>query len=450
MALNSAAFLFMFLPLLFILCRVLPKGRRWLLAAGSLLFYAFGSLTALPLLLCAVLLNLLVGRQLAKGGGKGWLLLGLGFNLGALLFYKYLGFLLGLFGLVWDALALPPGLSFFTFQAISYLLDVYRGDTQALRSPLDMTLYLALFPRLLSGPLQRCGDFTAQLAGKQPDAEGCAAPLRRFTVGLAKKLLLAESLRAVADGIFALSPAALNAPAAWLGAIAYTLQLYFDFSGYTDMAIGVGGLFGFTLPENFDRPYTAVSLTDFWRRWHITLSRWFRDYVYIPLGGNRRGQGRTALNKLCVFLLTGLWHGAGWTFLLWGLWHGAFMMLESACRPFADFLKRHRLLGRVYTLLVVVLGFVLFRAESLGAAWGLLSRLFAFAPSPEAALTLTRLLDGAHIAALLGGAALSLLPRLPAREKWLPLRNFAALLLLLLSLLALAGGGFSPFIYARF
>ena len=466
MVFSSPVYLFCFFPCLFLLSRILPsrRGKEALLAAAGLVFYAFGELRYVPLLLFTALLHYALGRRMPRSGHKKALCaLGVLFDLFLLGRFKYAAFLCGAVNaLLGTSLSVvsrsqPAGLSFFTFLAISYLADVYRGDDPGAEDFLSFLLYLSFFPRLLSGPLVRHRDHAAQLAQLRFTREDAAAGLRRFTLGLGKKLLLADMLGSVADRVLAPGAAELTAPLAWLGAVAYTLQLYFDFSGYSDMAIGMGRLFGFRFPENFDRPYVSASLTEFWRRWHITLSGWFRDYVYIPLGGNRDGRGRTALHKICVFLLTGLWHGAGWNFVLWGLWHGLFMMAESGGRDFLERLRRTRP-GRaalhIYTLLVVTVGFVLFRAATLSEALGILGAMFRFdfTLRPAAALLLRQVLDGAHAAALAAGAVLALCPRPPepetARQELL--FDLGTLLLFLLALLALAGGSFTPFIYFQF
>ncbi len=472
MVFNSAVFLFVFFPAVFLLYRLVPgsRGKNALLVAASLVFYAFGRPAYLALLLGSALVNWAAGLLLRRESGPRRLCcaLGVALNLAALGVFKYLDFFTGtlnaLFGCAIPAanIPLPLGVSFFTFQAVSYLVDVYRDPAQGAADFGTLLLYLSFFPKLLAGPIVRFGDAAPQIAARQTAPEDTAAGLRRFARGLAKKVLIADAVGAAADAVFALAPEALDARLAWLGAAAYTLQLYFDFSGYSDMAIGLGRTFGFRFPENFNYPYVSLTLTEFWRRWHITLSRWFRDYVYIPLGGNRRGKGRTALNKLIVFLLTGLWHGAGWTFVLWGAWHGLFLMLESAAKPFFARLegsRAGRAALRLYTLLTVTLGFVIFRAASAGGAWGVISHLVAFSPAPAvrdaATLLLQTTLDGRHVLALALAVLFSapVLPRLTAR---LPergaaaMKNAAALALFALSLLAVAGSGFTPFIYAQF
>ena len=277
--------------------------------------------------------------------------------------------------------------------------------------------------------------------------------MKRFIAGLGKKLILSGVLGAMVDSIFALDSAVLNAPLAWLGAVGYCLQLYFDFSGYTDMAIGLGTFFGFTTVENFNHPYTAVSIGDFWRRWHISLSSWFRDYVYIPLGGNRKGALRAGINKSIVFLLCGLWHGASWTFLLWGIWHGIFSLLESANIIPAKKLAKHPLLGHIYTLLVVLIGFVMFRATTVSQGFSFLAAMFTgFTATAVSTVALHQIVTAEAVIMLVLGSLLCLpLPAKVTQSKlWPVLSCVGSVLLLALSIIALAAGGFAPSIYAKF
>ena len=468
MRFDSVLFLSCFLPglaLLYLPCRRNAWAGRLLLLAASLLFYAFSGLTGLLLLLAAWAVNYLLGLLLlAKRGRKGVLAVAVGLNLALLTAFQYLDFLLGslfpgqaaTFGLL--RTAAPAGVSFFTFKSISYLADAYRDRSRVARNPLRLLLYLSFFPQLMAGPITRFSDFD-RLPAEGALWRDYGDGLRRFVCGLGKKLFLSAAAARVADAAFT-PGGALDARLAWAGALAYLLQIYYDFSGYSDMAIGLGSMFGFPAPENFNYPYIAASIGEFWRRWHISLSSWFRDYLYIPLGGNRRGKGRAALNKLLVFTLCGLWHGAAWTFLLWGLWHGLLAALESLggarLRRFLGSLPG-RLLGHVWTLLAVCLGFVLFRADSVGQGIGYLAAMLGARPlSAAAGLTLATVLDGATVL-LLGLGVLFCVPlsRLPQlrsfREGRLrPAGYCACFLLLLLCLTELAGGGFAPFIYFQF
>ncbi|MCI8524795.1 MAG: MBOAT family protein [Oscillospiraceae bacterium] len=458
MSFPSILFLSAFLPLtaaLYYLARGL-RARNLLLAAAGLVFYAFGRLADLPILLSSVLVHYLAGRLLLRltRGRRAVVVVTAALDLGLLIFYKYLSFFLPFAGLT--ARTLPLGISFFTFQGISYVVDAYRDRDAASRRFFPVLQYLAFFPNLVSGPLQKFRDFRSRLTARRTSPQDITVSLRRFTVGLAKKLIVAGTLGAAADAVFALAPGEVDIRSAWLGALCYALQIYFDFSGYSDMAVGVAGLFGFPLPENFRYPYRAASITDFWRRWHMSLSGWFRDYLYIPLGGSRRGRGRAMLNKGVVFLATGLWHGASWTFVLWGLWHGLFAILETAA-PSLRKRAEGRWWGHGYALLAVVLGFVLFRAESVGQAVRIVSQMFAgFHLTQATTFLLQAVLSRKVLAVFILACVLSLgaAPWLARRlGNWKKLENAqmaGTLLLLLLSLLALAGGSFQPFIYQQF
>lgn len=334
----------------------------------SLLLYAWGGVSYTGILVGSILLNYGVGLCLRGRGKRWWLTLGIVANLAVLAYFKYamfalgqandLAHLLGKTGWTIPRITLPLGISFYTFQAISYLVDTFRGTTPAQRNPFRLGLYISFFPQLIAGPIVRYQDMNRQLQERYTSWENTAQGLERFISGLAKKVLIANTLAVVVEEIFSLDFTAMDPLTAWAGVLLYAAQIYYDFSGYSDMAIGLGLLFGFRLPENFDFPYASRSIREFWRRWHITLGAWFRDYLYIPLGGSRGGQWLTARNLLLVFLATGLWHGAAWAFVLWGLWHGLFIVLERQ--------RWWPLRGVWYALPVVLLGWVLFRTESLG------------------------------------------------------------------------------------
>ena len=389
MAFSSMTFLFGFLPLSLICYFLLParcrRGRNAVLLLFSLAFYAWGGIRLLPVLLASCVLNWAGALLAAPGKPRRKAAYGtaLALNIAMLGYFKYTGFLaanlnaLGA-GLTVPAIALPAGISFFTFQAIAYLTDVYRGTIPAERSLARVTLFMAFFPQLLQGPILRYGGFAPALTHRRETASDAAEGAVRFCFGLGKKVLLADALGQIADGAFS-AGGRLTVSLAWLGAIAYTLQLYFDFSGYTDMAIGLGRVFGFSLPENFDYPYTARSASEFWRRWHRTLSFWFRDYVYIPLGGNRCSRGRQVFNLLVVWMLTGLWHGSAWNFVLWGLYYALLLMGEKFLWGRA--LERLPVaLRHVYALVLITVGWVLFRSASLSQVGEMVSAMFGFAP----------------------------------------------------------------------
>lgn len=382
-------FLFGFLPAVLVCYFLLPArwrtGRNTVLLIFSLAFYCWGGVALLPALLVSCVGNWAAALWAAPGhrGRKAVYGIALAGNLLMLGYFKYTGFLLeNLQALGLDvtvpSIALPAGISFFTFQAMAYLTDVYRGTIPAERSLPRLTLFMAFFPQLLQGPILRYGEFAPALTQRQENSEDAAAGATRFCFGLAKKVLLADSLGVIADAAFS-SGDRLTMSLAWLGGIAYTLQLYFDFSGYTDMAIGLGRIFGFRLPENFNYPYISKSASEFWRRWHMTLSFWFRDYVYIPLGGNRCSRGRQILNLMVVWMLTGLWHGSAWNFVLWGLYYALLLMGEKFL--WGKFLEKLPAAVRhVYALVLIIIGWVLFRSGSLAQVGQMVAAMFGAAP----------------------------------------------------------------------
>lgn len=453
---DSAFFLAVFLPLLALLYRVIPgnRGKNSLLLVAGLVFYAFGSLQGLVLLVLAALVNFLLGL-LILAGKRPKLVCGIavGLDLAFLAAFKYLDFFLGdILGLpgIKLGLAAPIGISFFVFKCICYVVDTCRDPNKGSRNFFEVLLYISFFPQVMAGPITRFSDFRPQLSQRKV---GAAAPgLRRFVIGLAKKLVLSGTLAALADGVFALDSGDLDIRLAWLGAVGYMLQIYFDFSGYSDMAIGLGQVFGFATSENFNYPYIADSITDFWRRWHISLSTWFKDYLYIPLGGNRKGKPRAALNKAIVFTLCGLWHGASWNFVLWGAWHGLLSAVESL-----KWIKPKKLWGRVYTLLVVCLGFVMFRAATVEQGFAVIGAMFTgFTATPVGTVALHSLLSGQAVFALILGAVLCLpwvrwIQKDQRRYEKMDILSYpACLLLFVLCLVKLAAGGFAPFIYFQF
>ena len=455
MSIDGVLFISCFLPLLLAIHWLIPgeKARNYILLAAGLIFCAFGSLSGLVLLMAMTGLNYLLGRAvMADRKPKLCCALAVVADLGILIFFKYLDFLLSqVLGLpqMQLGLAAPLGISFYTFKCIAYIVDTYRNREQGTKSFSWLLLYTSFFPQLTAGPISRFGQFRGCLTGRQWVPEKVACGLRRFVLGLGKKLLLAGTLAKITDGVFGLMPEQLNWLSAWLGAVSYMLQLYFDFSGYSDMAIGLGAAFGFETPENFRYPYSAWSVGDFWRRWHISLSSWFKDYLYIPLGGNRHGKARAALNKALVFLFCGIWHGADWTFLVWGLWHGLFSALESAgtIRP------KKGLLSRIYTLLVVCLGFVIFRAASLSEGFFLIRAMFTgFGGSglPEGLLTGESILAFAVAGIFAQPVTEQLKNTAFGRRVLEPASWGLVLILFVLCLSKLASGGFVPFIYAQF
>lgn len=360
----SVTFLFFFLPVIVALYFVLRSrgARNVFLLIASLFFYAWGEGAGLSLLLISIMMNHEFSLRIAKRP-QPWLAIGITANLALLVVFKYLGLITETVGLPRIEPRLPLGISFFTFQAMSLLIDVSRGSKPAANA-IRTGLYISMFPQLIAGPIVRWDEIRAQIVERRESWDRFCDGTKLFMLGLAQKVLIADVIAQVADSAFGADATTLGPTAAWIGLAAFTLQIYFDFAGYSNMAIGLGRIFGFELPRNFEHPYSAASFQEFWRRWHMTLSRWFLDYLYIPLGGSRDGAARTYRNLLIVFVLCGLWHGAAWTFLLWGLWHGVFLIGERLARS-RGFPKMPRLIGVIYTVLFVSLGWVLFRADSL-------------------------------------------------------------------------------------
>jgi alginate O-acetyltransferase complex protein AlgI len=478
MVFSSPIFLFGFLPVVLSLALVFRgRAQNVFLLLASLLFYFWGEATHGWVIVSSIVFNYAVGLWLA-GGGRRWLLTAsVAANLGLLAWFKYaalavgsLNDVLGVAGvraMALPAVHLPIGISFFTFHALSYVIDVHRGRVSPQRNFVDFALYITLFPQLIAGPIVRYHDISEQLDRHPQDASSFSLGARRFIVGLGKKTLIANTLGAAADGLFAVAPSDLTAPLAWAAAAAYTLQIYYDFSGYSDMAIGIGRMLGLSFLENFDYPYIAQSVTEFWRRWHISLSRWFRDYLYVPLGGNRKGPSRTYANLVVVFFLCGLWHGASYTFVFWGLYHGAFLVLERV--GLGALLSRvPRPIRHAYLLLVVMVGWVFFRTDTLATAWTFLRAMAGQASGTGKVVRLEHFLHGdvrlAAIAAVVGSAPLlPLISRLRAGfaeapgPRWTALRVgwdvtafVATALVLVASSALLASGTYNPFIYFRF
>ncbi len=483
MVFSSPIFLFVFLPavlgLYFLLGR---RVRNLFLLVASLVFYAWGEIFYVLIMLVSIGINHAIGRWLGRAEKRRKqrfiLATGVVLNLGLLGYYKYANFVvdnvnrvlasLGIDAVDWTPVHLPLGISFFTFQAMSYLIDVYRGESKAQKSVVDVALYIALFPQLIAGPIVRYHDIARQLTDRVVTLKLVNSGAQRFIYGLAKKVLVANPMGLVADQIFAIDGAQLTTPLVWLGLVCYTLQIYFDFSGYSDMAIGLGRMLGFKFLENFNYPYVSQSIREFWRRWHISLSSWFRDYLYVPLGGNRKGSLRTYCNLLVVFCLCGLWHGASWTFLFWGLFHGVFLVLERT--GLARVLERMPVAARhLYTLLVVMAGWVFFRTETLTEAGLWFAALGGFAEGSGEIHYLAKYLDAKVALILVLGAVLATpvaarLNRLAlARIRRLSGPRLASLAsayacvnllvlgsLMTLSLMSIAANAYSPFIYFRF
>ena len=477
MIFSSLVFLCIFLPTVFLLYTVLPwlRVRNGLLIAASLVFYAYGEPIYVLLMLFSAVLNY-VCALLVSGGSlarrRTFLVLAVIINLGILCAFKYTGFLVSSFNGVFQTqipvpeIALPVGISFFTFQALSYVIDVYQKKVDVQKNFFRVLLYISFFPQLIAGPIVKYRDINEQIGSRKQDFRMIAEGLRRFVFGLAKKVLIANTMGQAADIIFGAETGGLNILAAWIGAIAYLFQIYFDFSGYSDMAIGLGKMFGFRFKENFEHPYGSASMQDFWRRWHISLSTWFKEYLYIPLGGNRKGKARTAFNRIVVFFCTGLWHGANWTFVLWGLYHGLFLLLEE----YIPIIKKiPRWIAHLYTLLVVCVGFVLFRADNVWQGFMMIGQMFGGFRFTGEGLSLAVQQLTPWFLAMLAVAVFVAAPIRPIRNKLLSLRNRSgegalsgkwiaaevvlyalAFVLLAWCILRLSGSTYNPFIYFRF
>ena len=464
MIFSSIPFLYYFLPAVLLAYFLTPrKGKNGVLLLFSLIFYGWGEPRLIFVMLLSVALGYFFGLALEKTGEerprKLLLALSVLSSLGFLVYYKYTDFFLeninALFGthLPLLNLALPIGISFYTFQILSYTVDVYRGQVPAQKNPIDLACYVTFFPQLIAGPIVRYADVARQLEERTHSLDSCRLGGRRFLVGLGKKILLANLLgelcaawRATQDGSVLFS---------WLYAVGYTLHIYYDFSGYSDMAIGLGKIFGFTFPENFRYPYIASSITDFWRRWHISLSSWFRDYVYIPLGGNRRGTAIQLRNILIVWLLTGFWHGAAWNFIAWGGFFAILLVLEKLW--LLEKMGRHPVLGHVYVLLAVVFSFVLFDASSLQSAGNSILGMLGLGGLPPVSQEAVYLLRSNAVLLLLGAVGATELPKrlaLRLENKAPALMAVAEPLALVLLLLActayLVDGSYNPFLYFRF
>lgn len=474
MVFSSLSFLFLFFPLTFLLYLVIPswKWRNALLTAASLIFYAWGEPVYVLLLLFSVLVNWLLALVISRreNSGRGVAAAAVLLNIGLLVVFKYSGFLvqslnaLLRLSLPVPDIRLPIGISFFTFQTLSYVIDVYRDKSSVQVRFSRLLLYISFFPQLIAGPIVKYHDIKDQLETRPLSADDIAEGLKRFVYGLAKKVLLANAMAAVADMVFGLPGASLTAFSAWTGAVCYMLQIYFDFSGYSDMAIGLGRMFGFTFKENFRYPYAALGIKDFWRRWHISLSTWFKEYLYIPLGGNRKGKARMFLNQLIVFAATGLWHGANVTFLVWGLFHGLFLTLESGGAIPVKKASGHvvsRFFVRVYTLLVVLIGFVIFRADTMTQAFSYLAAMFTGGQGSAADLAGVITFLTPWFLCVLAVACVTSFPLFPAAGERLcrsrtgarvytGVSYAASLLLFALCVLSLAADTYNPFIYFRF
>jgi alginate O-acetyltransferase complex protein AlgI len=470
---SSAVFLFYFLPVVLIIYFLFRKNivvQNLILLFASLVFYFWGEKQYTVLVLASILFNYVMGIAIdrQKHPYKKWLLgFAVTINLLMLIYFKYLGFILqNIGGLVHDdhladgalGMHLPLGISFFTFHGLTYVIDIYRRDANVSHNPLNTGLYTLFFPQLIAGPIIRYKDIDDQLTAREVTRQRIYIGIQRFIIGFAKKLMIANTAGMLADHIYAVEPIHMSAQMLWLAALAYSLQIYFDFSGYSDMAIGLAKICGFDFLENFNYPYSATSIRDFWRKWHISLSNFFRDYVYIPLGGNRAGKGRNYLNLFIVFFLTGFWHGASWNYLIWGMYHGAFLILERVW--LYKILDRVPVLLRhLYTIFVVMVGWVFFRLEDFGLMQTVLKKMFLIDRSYQFVYSLRFYLTNYTILILLIGIVFSFpVYRLFRDKSYINTSNVALkftydlgfVVLFLLSLTVMASSTFNPFIYFRF
>ncbi len=471
MVFSSAPFIFIFLPVVWLL-HLAVKNRTWqnvILVVASLLFYAYGEPYFVAVMVASVAFNYLFAILMASFEKikKPILVLSVIFNLAMIGDFKYAGFFVESINAVSGAslpvpqIALPIGISFFTFQAMSYVIDVYRDPALVQKNFGKVLLYISFFPQLIAGPIVKYHDVMEYIDGRKIEADGVAAGIRRFIFGLAKKLLIANTCGLIADNMFNLSPDTMSLGTAWLGAVCYSLQIFFDFSGYSDMAIGLGAMFGFKFLENFDHPYISGSMKEFWRRWHISLSTWFKEYMYIPMGGNRKGKARTEINKLLVFFFTGMWHGASWNFILWGMIHGIGCVVEDIVSPKRD-KPWKRFFGHVYTMLIVICAFVLFRADTFKMAGDMLYHMFIpVAASAAATNAIVSVLTPWNILFVLlgilfcfplGKKAKQSIASMPKRRQksYNNASYVAAMALFILCVINIANASYNPFIYFRF
>ncbi|WP_346867039.1 MBOAT family O-acyltransferase [Clostridium sp. UBA1353] len=475
MVFTSVIFIFIFLPGIITAYFLFPeKYRNMLLLLASLFFYAWGEPKYILVMISSILINFYFGYKVHenfehKKKKKLFLVLGILCNLSMLGFFKYGNFFINNINYIFTTLNihesinigkihLPIGISFFTFQGLSYVIDVYRKEAKVQKNIFNLALYISLFPQLIAGPIVRYHDVAKEIESRQITSEKITYGIKRFILGFAKKILIANQLGIIADKIFDISQGSIPTSVAWIGILCYTMQIYYDFSGYSDMAIGLGKIFGFTFLENFNLPYVSKSIKEFWKRWHISLTNWFRDYVYISLGGNRKGKLRMYINLITIFLLSGLWHGASWNFILWGGYHGIFLILERT--KFGDIIEElWSPLRRIYTMIVVMIGWVIFRLDNLNQAFQYIKSMFIFEPSNN--MYYSSLYLNSKVIFILVMAILFSAPILEYIKKLIGFKiksnpvyiaccNFVVLGLFAICLVTLAATTYNPFIYFRF
>ena len=468
MVFSSPVFLFIFMTSVYILHRVIPTitAKNVLLLIFSIAFYTYGEPKAVVLMIISIIMNYFFGLAMKpeNKARKPVLITAITANLVMLGIFKYAGFgadllnSLPFVSVPVPNIALPIGISFYTFQAMSYVIDAYKDPNYIQKNLYKVALYITFFPQLVAGPIVKYYDFADQIDHRENDPEKTAMGIRRFITGLSKKLLIANTMALAADYVYGLDTSELSLPLAWLGAVSYLFQIYFDFSGYSDMAIGLGAMFGFTFKENFNYPYISQSIQEFWRRWHISVSTWFKEYLYIPLGGNRKGKVRTALNKLFVFFCTGLWHGASLNFIVWGLLNGGFLMLESY--KIINTQKWLRPFRHIYAVFVTIIAFVFFRADDLGTACRFIGRMFdpTNGNSTRTSMFMAQLTPMYLI--MLGLAIIFSMPVIQSAKQKISSTKAASaadvcsyavsLVLLAVCIITLSSASYNPFIYFRF
>ncbi|MBP5343789.1 MAG: MBOAT family protein [Alphaproteobacteria bacterium] len=466
MLFSSMTFVFMFLPIvctLYLLAR--KELRNYILLLASILFYAWGEPRYLAIMLTTIIVNYFGARLIHQFPKfkKLSLLATILVDLGFLFYFKYFNFVMTNINAAFGAdipfldVIMPIGISFYTFQALSYVVDVYRGETEVQKDIYKLALYICLFPQLIAGPIVKYHDVADQITNRTVTFDKVAYGVKRFIIGLAKKMLIANTMGAIADKIFVLPVTEFDPLTAWVGAFAYTFQIFYDFSGYSDMAIGLGSIFGFKFLENFNYPYISKSITEFWRRWHISLSTWFKEYLYIPLGGNRVAKWRMYMNLFIVFLATGIWHGAEWTFLVWGLWNGFFIILEKLTSWHKkEGNKALAFTQHLYTIFVFVFGWILFRADNISYAGQYIQNMFGLVSEHKIMYTLGYYVDNIEILAFIAAIICSM----PIFTKMLQIKyehkvlrtlvNIWLMVLFILSSASIAASTYNPFIYFRF
>ena len=462
MVFSSLSFLFYFLPTILFLYYILPKkfryGRNFVLLIGSLFFYFVGEPKAIVVMLLSIFINYIGGIAVNSGGEKQRkisLTIVVVLNLTILFYYKYLMFIVGNISKIFDfsvetkSIYMPIGISFFTFQGMSYVFDVYMKNAEVKKNPLDIALYISLFPQLIAGPIVRYKTVADEIDGRVETLDLFSTGVIRFIVGLSKKVLLANKFGIIADEIFKLNGNYnLSVPLSWFGVLMFALQIYYDFSGYSDMAIGLGKMFGFNFLENFDYPYISKSITEFWRRWHMSIGTWFRDYIYIPLGGNRVSVPRHILNMFIVWFLTGFWHGASWNYIIWGLYFFVFLVIEKYV--FGNkFEKVPKIFRHLYALIVILVGWVIFKEENSFLLLKYLKAMFSVGLKPTIG-GVTYYLKEYYIEIFLGIIfSANILKAFEKGKKTIPAISIY-FILLILSIVSLFSSSYNPFIYFRF